>query len=362
MATIYDVAKECGVSSATVSNVVNNGPKPVRPETRKKILEAIERLNYHPNAFAQGLAKQKTHTIGILFGVVDSAEIVINAYSAAILQAVLSVAGCQGYNVTHITAPWKGAKESLSAFRNGRCDGYLVVAPPTDSDMIPALRTLEIPLVTVSWLPDQRDAVGVDIDDSHGTELLIDHLLSLGHRRIAHITGHPNLGSAQVRERVFRTQMLLAGVPVPNELVLPAHYSQHDGYIAAKQLLQLPEPPTAIFAANDEIAAGVYEAARELKVNIPTDLSVVAVDDRPLSQYLSPKLTTLHQPFDQVGQYAAQLLLQQIEGIEVENKTHYFKPEVVLRESTATPNPILRPTSDSNGGNQNAIKHGSPTQ
>lgn len=351
MATIYDVAKECGVSSATVSNVVNNGPKPVRPETRRKILEAIERLNYHPNAIAQGLAKQRTNTIGIVFGVVNSAEIVINAYSAAILQAVLSVAGERGYNVTHITAPWNGAKESLALFRNGRCDGYLVVAPPTDSDMVPALQTLDIPLVTVSWLPEQSDAVSVDIDDSHGTGLLIDHLLSLGHQRIAHITGHPNLGSAQVREKVYRDRMAEAGLSVPDELVLPAHYSQHDGYIAAKRLLLLPEPPTAIFAANDEIAAGVYDAARELGVRIPHDLSVVAVDDRPLSQYLAPKLTTLHQPFDQVGQYAAHLLIQQIVGDPVEAKTHYFKPEVVLRESTAPPGKLSRTKLDSNGGN-----------
>lgn len=355
MATIYDVAKECGVSSATVSNVVNNGPKPVRPETRKKILEAIEKLNYHPNAFAQGLAKQKTHTIGILFGVVDSAEIVINAYSAAILQAVLSVAGSRGYNVTHITAQWKGAKQSLSAFRNGRCDGYVVVAPPTDSDMVPALLTLDLPLVTVSWLPEQSSAVSVDIDDSHGTELLIEHLLSLGHRRIAHITGHPNLGSAQVRERVYRSQMEAAGIEIAEELVLPAHYNQHDGYLAAKQLLELPNPPTAIFAANDEIAAGVYDAARELGVDIPTDLSVVAVDDRPLSQYLAPKLTTLHQPFDQVGQYAAHLLIQQIDGEPVEVRTHYFKPEVMVRESTAPPRSQPNKTSQvSNGGNHHA--------
>src|SRR5512138_3758517 len=122
MATIYDVARESGFSLSTISNVLNDGPRPVRPETRRRILETVRRLDYHPSAMARGLARQLTGTLGILFGVVESSAVVINAYSAAVLQGVLTAAAETGYDVTHLTAPWRGAEASLRAFRGRSTD------------------------------------------------------------------------------------------------------------------------------------------------------------------------------------------------------------------------------------------------
>jgi len=337
MATIYDVARESGFSLATISNVVNNGGRPVRPETRDKILETIQRLGYYPNAIARGLARQKTHTLGIIFGVVEASEIVLNDYSLAILQAVLSVSAERGYNVTHITQPWQNAEAPNLNFRDGRTDGFLVVAPPTDSGLMSLLQTLNMPLVAVSW-PDNDSLIpSADVDDEFGAQLLMDHLLELGHHRIAHITGHPNLISGQIRQRVYLSALASHGVVPDPDYLRPGHYSPKDGYEQARQLLQLPIPPTAIFAGNDEIAFGVIEAAAEMGVDIPRRLSLVGVDDRPMAAMIRPSLTTLRQPFNEVGRAATHLLIARIEGEDVSTGTQLFKPTLVQRSSTAPP-------------------------
>jgi LacI family transcriptional regulator len=337
MATIYDVARVSGFSLSTVSNVLNNGPRPVRPETRRRILETVRHLDYHPSAVARGLARRRTNAIGILFGVVDPSAIVINAYSSAILQSVLTVAGEAGYDVTHLTTPWRGAEESLDSFRDRRTDGLLIVAPPTDSDLMPALTSLGLPLAAVSWPPERGGVPSADVDDVAGARQVMAHLLGLGHRRVAHLMGHANLISAGVRRDVYRQCLAEAGIPIRPEYILPGAYSEQSGYENAHRLLSLPEPPTAIFAANDEIAFGVMEAARERGVAVPGQLSLVGVDDRPLTRYLTPPLTTLRQPFDRVGAEATRLLLRRVAGEAVPAVVHLFEPELIVRGSTAPP-------------------------
>lgn len=336
MATIYDVAKESGVSLATVSNVINNGSRPVKPETRQRILDAIEKLNYHPSAVARGLARQRTGTIGIMFGVVESSAIVINAYSAAVLQAVLAEAAEAGYNVTHLTTPWRGAQESLRAFRDGRTDGNLVIAPPSDSDLLPALASLNLPLVAVSAPPGLASLPNVDVDDEEGTRQAMGHLISLGHRRIGHICGPENLPSALVRRQGYLEALSGAGVEPRPEYLLPGAYSPEAGYAGARQLLSLAEPPTAIFAANDEVALGVLDAAREMGISIPGQLSLVGVDDRPVSALVTPPLTTVRQPFEEIGRRATRLLVDLIAGEGVAPATERFAPRLVVRGSTTT--------------------------
>lgn len=335
MATIYDVAREARVSLSTVSNVLNNGPRPVRPETRARILEVMKRLDYQPSAVARGLARQRTYNLGILFGVIESSAIVINAYSAAILQGVLTAAAERDYNITHLRMPSPSGEHALSPFRDRRTDGFLVVAPPLDSALIPALASLEIPLVAVSWPPEWQSVPSVDTDDVYGARLAMQHLLDLGHRRIAHIAGHPNLISAITRKSIYTRCLSEAGIALRPEYLLPGTYSTESGYAGARQLLALPEPPTAIFAGNDEIAFGVLEAAHDQGVSIPERLSVVGVDDRPQAMYMTPPLTTLRQPFVQMGEEAARLLIQCIEGSAVPTPPHLFRPELVVRGSTA---------------------------
>ncbi|HEX5324909.1 MAG TPA: LacI family DNA-binding transcriptional regulator [Capsulimonadaceae bacterium] len=337
MPTIYDVAKESGFALSTVSNVLNNGPRPVRSETRRRILETIKRLDYHPNAVARGLARQRTHNLGIVFGVVESSAIVINAYSAAVLQGVLTAAAETGYNITHLTMPWRKMEQSISPFRDRRTDGILAVAPPTDSDLIPTLASLGIPLIAISWPPERGGVPSVDIDDDYGTHLVMRHLLGLGHRRIAHIMGHPNLISAKTRREIYLQCLKDADIVHDPQYLVSGLYATESGYQHARALLSLPKPPTAIFAGNDEIAFGVLEAARDMAVRVPEQLSVIGVDDRPLAAVMTPPLTTLKQPFVPMGEEAVRLLIQVVEGKPVPAETQFFKPELVIRASTAAP-------------------------
>ena len=319
-----------------MSNVIKNGYRPVRPETRKPILDAVERLDYHPSAVARGLARQRTGTIGILFGVVESSAIVINAYSAAILQAVLAEATDTGHDVTHLTAPWRGAAESLRAFRDRRTDGLIVVAPPSDSDLLPSLASLARPLVAVSAPVGLATVPTVDVDDEAGTRQAMEHLLDLGHRRIAHIAGPENLPSAIVRREGYLRRMREASLDVLPEYLQPGAYRPEEGYAGARRLLALPHPPTAIFAANDEIAVGAIEAAREVGVSIPGRLSLVGVDDRPVSALLTPPLTTVRQPFEAIGRQAVRLLVESIAGRAPHAGVELFAPHLVVRGTTTT--------------------------
>jgi len=337
MSTIYDVAKESGFSLATVSNVLNDGPRPVKAETRRRILATMQRLNYHPSAVARGLARQRTHTLGILFGIVEPAELVLNAYSAAVLQGVLTACAATGYNVQHYTTPWLDITRSLAEFRDRRSDGLIIVAPPTDTDMMSALTGLDLPIVAVSWPSERGNFPTVDADDRSGTRLVMRHLLDLGHRRIGHLMGHANLISAVARRDVYLEEIQAVGSIPPTEFVLPGEYSTGSGRENARRLLTLPEPPTAIFAGNDEIAFGVIEAARELGIPIPERLSLVGYDDRPLAALIHPRLTTVRQPFVEIGKFAVGLIRQRIEGGEVPCSTHLLQPELVIRESTAPP-------------------------
>jgi LacI family transcriptional regulator len=339
MSTIYDVAKESGFSLSTISNVLNNGPRPVRAETRQRILATMQRLNYHPSAMARGLARRRTHTLGILFGVVEPSAVVLNAYSADVLQGVLTAAAATGFNVTHYTNRWIDAEHSLMDFRDQRSDGLIVVAPPIDSDLMPALASLDLPLVAVSWPSGQVPVPSVDADDRVGTRLAVQHLLDLGHRRIAHLMGHGNLLSALTRRDVFLEMMRDAGIAPDAALVLPGTYSTETGHDNARRLLSLPDPPTAIFAGNDEIAIGVMEAARELGVRIPGELSLIGYDDRPIAALLTPRLTTVRQPFVGIGEHATRLLLERIEGKEVAPINHWLTPELIVRDSTGPPRP-----------------------
>jgi len=337
MPTIYDVARESGFSLATVSNVLNNGPRPVKPETRQRILAAMRRLDYHPSAMARSLARRRTHTLGIFFGVVEASTIVLNSYSADVLQGVLIAAAEAGFNVTHYTNRWRDAEHSLADFRDQRSDGLIVVAPTTDSDMITTLATIRLPLVAVSWPSERGGVPSVDADDRAGTRQAVQHLLDLGHRRIAHLMGHANLVSAVARRDTFLEVMQEAGLTPEPGFVLPGQYSVESGRENAMRLLTCPKPPTAIFAGNDEIALGVLETARELGVRVPEQLSLVGYDDRPAAALVSPHLTTVHQPFIRIGEHAANLLVRRIEGEEIAPITHWLTPELVVRDSTAPP-------------------------
>lgn len=334
-ATIRDVAKASGVSVATVSYVLNNGPRSVRDSTRAQVLEAVERLGYHPNALARGLAGHRVNTIGVLFGRVEP-EIVTNPYVSAVLQGVFSQSAELGFNVTLFTQRWKSAELSALSLKDGRCDGLLLVAPTRDTDVIPGLAALGMPVVVVSAAVDPSYRMPfVDVDNFQGAKLAVEHLLALGHRRIAHLGGDYSQPSADERRNGYLAAMGEAGLDAGPELVTECGYGKGDAVGPTRRLLMHPQPPTAVFAANDTLALDALRVARELGIRVPDQLSLVGFDDIQAAPLVTPPLTTVRQPMADIGAWATRLLEQLIEGKPVAQQAHRATPEVVVRGSSA---------------------------
>ncbi|MES2460305.1 MAG: LacI family DNA-binding transcriptional regulator [Armatimonadota bacterium] len=339
--TLRDVALSAGVSPFTVSVVLNGSRSNTRVSdaTRRRIQETAATLHYHPNAVARSLARRCTNTIGVFFGVVESVAALANPYASAILQGVVTRARKSGYDVLLYTEPWHGESRSAARFRDRRSDGVILVAPLTDTDIVSALAGIELPIVAISAAPEHTPAgvASVDVDNPLGIKLAVQHLWSLGHRRIAHLTGDANVASVRLRRDAFREEMMGHGAVLPDAFIVPGTY---DGLAVEKSLrtlLSLPEPPSAIIAGNDNIAIAIMETARELGISVPQQLSVVGFDDISAASQVTPKLTTLRQPLQDIGESAADLLMAQLNNEQRETNLVLLPPELIVRESTAQP-------------------------
>jgi len=334
MATIRDVARLSGVSISTVSNVLTNAERPVSAHIRQRVVHFAKELDYHPNAMARALVRRRMDSIGVLSGIFAATDIVTNSYAAGVMKGVLSEATEAKQNITLYTQYWRGAAESLSMFRDQRADGLILISPPTDSDIVEAVAGLGLPLVTVSTNP-HPGVPTVDVDDNCGGRIVIEHLTKLGHRRIAHIGGAENLISTPNRRNGYLSTMQSWGLPVLDQYVQHAGYDGTGAAEAAAALFGLTEPPTAIFAGNDNIALAVMQAAVHAGLRVPRDLSVVGYDDSPFAIYLEPALTTVRQPLNAIGAKATQLLMCLINGEPAADNVYTIEPELVVRATSA---------------------------
>ena len=342
MPTIKDVADACGVSAATVSYVLNNRGA-ISPHTRERILAAAKELGYHPNATARGLARRRMNTLGVLFAGPHFA-VLLSHYMAAILQGILDGAAEAGYNVTLFTHPWEGTANSAAQLDDGRTDGILGVASDIDSDLIGATTAMRRPLVLISSPYGDLPATFVYGDDRMGARQATEYLLDLGHTRVAHLMGPENRSSVPPRRDAFLETMAGRGLSVPPEYLAYGDYGGGLAYQQTLRLLALPQPPTAIFAGNDYIAAGVLRAANERGVAVPERLSVVGYDDTLVTTLTTPSLTSVHQPLREIGRVAARLLVARLEGErdgkeDVTPRPHLLDTHLAVRGSTAPPAP-----------------------
>ncbi len=333
------MAERAKTSVATASAILSPTRSNTRfsAETRDRVLLAARELRYQPNALARALTGQPTRTLGIMFGLERASVAVANPFVFTLLQGIVSVAAGISYNITLFTEPWRSAAESSGVVRDRRTDGVIVIAPATDSDIISCLAEFEVPVVSIATPALDNLAPSVDVDNVLGARLATEHLLSLGHRRIAHLAGDDNLRSANERRDSFLETMWLAGLPVPEAYKLPGIYTAVSGEERALQLLALPEPPTAIFAASDGVAQGVIRAARRKGVSVPEQLSVIGFDNLSPDPSFTPALTTIDQPLVQIGEEATRLLMRRIQREEVPMKATLFPPRLVVRGTTAPP-------------------------
>ena len=338
--TIKDVAQACGVSLMTVSHVINKKHGKASIETRDRVLKAMRELDYQPSAIARGLTRRKMDTIGVVFYTHSITPLVRAAYFGDILGGILETAMQARQSTTLFTEiNCTDVRENLPTYCDGRCDGLIFVGPPFSDDLAEALRRKHTPFVFLSDQPTSSDISCVDVDNVASSICAVEFLISHGHQRIAFLGGDVQLTSSHLRETGYRLALLNAALEPEEFLVLPGLYSSDSGYQRTSQLMQNMEaPPTALFCASDEIAAGAMSALSDLGLRVPEDVSIIGFDDSSVASALQPPLTTMRQPFQELASRAVELLLAQIQGSETIEKKILMPTSLVLRDTVSMPN------------------------
>ncbi|HYO87020.1 MAG TPA: LacI family DNA-binding transcriptional regulator [Candidatus Limnocylindrales bacterium] len=328
--TIVDVARAAGVSYSTVSRVLN-GYEFVKESTREKVLASAEQLGYVANMSARSLAGGHSQIIGVVVPGLD------NGYIGEIVRGIDEELARVNYDLMMYTTHRQLGRESryVSAMANGLADGLLLVAPLVPAEILRALPQHDFPHVLIDQSEPTNTSSVVDATNWQGAYDGTRYLIELGHRRIGHITGTPEIASAGQRIDGYRAALLDHGLPFDERLLVEGNFYQDGGFHGAAALLELPERPTAIFAANDLSALGAIDAIRARGLRIPEDISLLGFDDIPHAQIAYPKLTTVRQPLAQMGRVAARLLLDQIQQPERPPRRVTLATELVIRDSCA---------------------------
>jgi LacI family transcriptional regulator len=324
--TIRDVAARAGVSVATVSKVINERYG-VAAATYARVQAVIAETGYEASLAAQSLRNHRTNVIGIL--VAD-----LEPFSTELLKGAADAIRDTGFELVIYSAGGRTSdhvgweRRYLSRLSGTLTDGAVLVTPTVVEVDLGA------PVVAVDPHTGPSELPTIDSDNLRGAQLATEHLLELGHRRIAMLTGRPDLQSAQLREQGYRQALAAAGVPVDEDLIELGGYDPAVSIEPARRLLTLPDPPTAIFAANDVSALTTLDVAAELGLRVPDHLSVVGFDNIPESALSTPPLTTVDQPIRKMGQRSIELLISLIRGEPAEVTHITLATSLIVRQST----------------------------
>jgi LacI family transcriptional regulator len=335
--TIKDVAKYAGVSFKTVSRVIN-GEASVKAETQQKVQHAIAALNYQPNSAARNLASANTYAIGYVY---DNP----NAYYIIEMQnGILQACHQRGYELIIHPCDAKQAnigEDILRMVTRSRLAG-LVLSPPLSemSDVLEQLDANQIPYVRIvsGNATASNKSPCVFIHDKEAAFNIVQHLIAQGHSRIGFIAGDPDHGSTAQRQLGYQEALAAAQIPLAEELVIQGHYSFNSGVEGMQQLLSLAQPPTALFACNDEIASGALFAARLNNLEVPAQMAIAGFENSPFSRQTWPNLTTAEQPTELIAQQAAHKLIDFIRATHPDSKANishiHVEPQLLIRPST----------------------------
>lgn len=330
--THKDVAERAGVSVATVSYVLNNGPRPVSVETRARVEEAITELGYYPNELARSLRLQQSSTIGLIL------PNVMNPVFAEIAHELESVCTQEGFLVLLCNSDRQHEREErfIQMLRAKQVDGVVITPQSEPLALIKPLLQAHIPVVVL-----EHDLPGVHciaMDELQGGRIATQYLLGLGHRRIALIKRTATSALSRQRSVGYQQALAAVGIPYDPQLVLECAAGQTAGAQAMQQLLALREPPTAVFTHNDVLTMGALHAIHSAGLAVPGDISVVGYDDITAAAYLSPPLTTVRSPKAEMGLLAGRTILQLVRQKEsLPPQTTTLPVELVARSSTAPP-------------------------
>jgi len=337
--TIRDIARLAGVSVATVSGVLNNKPT-VKPALVDRVKKAMEALDYHPDQVARSLRVRRTFTVGTVIADVT------NPFFTDVIRGVEKEAQSNGYSVILCDANEDPALERhyLSTLFSRRVDGVLLA--PTSSRSAQESRIHKrFPIVLIDRVPPGFSGDAVVADNLGGAYDGTRHLIELGHRRIAIITGKLNLSTGLDRLEGFRKALQTEHLALPDEYVQHGDFQLESGHRCGLELMRLPMPPTAIFSCNNKMTLGLLRALSEVHVHCPEAVSVLGFDDFEWSAYFTPRLTTIAQPAYEMGRQAMQILLGKLrtpaenDGLndEIPGTVIRLKTELRVRDSTAVP-------------------------
>jgi len=325
--TIREVALRAGVSYQTVSRVINNSPD-VAEATREHVLRVIAELDYHPNAQAVSLSRNRTDIVGIIVDTVTS------TFFAQTIDGVAKALRRRGRFMLLATVEDATQFDVIDTLqRSRRIDGLIIVLPLANSLSLSRLTPSRVPIVHVDLQYDM-DVYGITVDNYHGAYLATEHLINLGHRRIGIITGRSDIPVGQLRLDGYKAALRDHGIPFDPALAARGDFSFASGIAGAERLLALDPRPTAIFACNDLMAIGTLHVATRNGLRIPADLSVIGFDDTPEAALACPPLTTMRQPLHAMGEMAADLVCRLIDGEQPERMHMTVKTELIVRSST----------------------------
>lgn len=332
---MQDVADRAGVSPKTVSRVVNNEPR-VSESTRKKIQKVIDELSFQPNKSAQSLAADRSLLIGLLYDNPSS------TYVVDLQAGVLGVCHKFGYGLV-IHPCENDSPELIQRLRelldSSRMDGLILTPPMTENqELLDFLVSSGTPYVLISPLDNSQSELSVSVDDSVITQQAIQSLIDFGHQRIGFITGVRKRSGSEMRLLGYQQALEKNNISYDESLVVEGNFTFGSGVLAAQELLRHENPPTAIFASNDYMAAGVMKAALQLRISIPHELSLCGFDDTPVAGYMSPGLTTIRHPLERLASHAGELLIRQLKKHTQPFEAETLKSELILRGSTGPVN------------------------
>ena len=333
--TINDVARLAGVSKKTVSRVINSVPK-VSPGTAQKVNAAIEKLGFVPNFQARGLAARYSYLLGFVY---DNP----NAYYVLeMLNSFLPQCRENGFELIVHPCDYRSPEftaDIVRFARKSRVDGLVLLPPISEFDeLLSELSSERVPFVRIGSREYGHSAPMVRCDDEDAAARMTTYLMDLGHDKIAFIAGHPDHASSHARLQGYKNVLQNNGMALRPEYILWSKYTFQSGVERGRELLELADPPTAIFASNDAVACGAMHAAHDLGIDVPAELSVAGYDDSPIALQIWPSLTTLRQPVGHIGKFAAQELIKSIRGEHGDRfETIILHPQLKVRDSTAPP-------------------------
>jgi len=326
--TIKDVAKLAGVSTTTVSYVINKTGF-LTEQTRARVLKAINELDYRPNIVARSLRSKKTGTVGLIL--CD----LMNPFFAEVLQGIETYLGKKRYNIIVTDTDYNIDKEkqSIEMFYSKRVDGVIFVPGGDNDEHLRFLTEQDIPVVLLDKRVESLNVDVVLVNNVEGSKQLIEHLISLGHERIGIITGPLNSTTGKERLEGYLKALRNHSIPEDRDLIKIGDFKKQSGYLLTLELFSLASPPTVIFACNNLLGLGAMEALKEREIRIPEEIGLVIFDDLPWFKYVDPPLTVVAQPSFRLGETAAQLLVNQIRKKRKKPKKVILDVELRIRQS-----------------------------